>query len=79
MNKIYEGYESSYQICISKLRLGLNISIKRRPIQTETQFEYAIFRVIPITLIDFVRLMSIIINHEHIVLSACGDTTRGRE
>lgn len=36
INKIYEGYESSYQICISKLRLGLNISIKRRPIQTET-------------------------------------------
>ena len=28
MNKISEGYESSSQICISKSRLGLNISIK---------------------------------------------------
>ena len=36
MNKIYEGCESSSQICISKLRLGLNISVKRRSIQTET-------------------------------------------
>ena len=35
------------------------------------QFRYAIFRALFITLIDFVCLMSTIINHEHIAWSAC--------
>ena len=38
------------------------------------QFSYAIFRALFVTLIDFVRLMSTIINHKHIVWSAYART-----
>ena len=38
------------------------------------QFSYAIIRALFVTLIDFVRLMSTIINHKHIVWSAYART-----